>query len=98
MTRTISKARPVSEGHISGSFEPHHLVRLLGSSALSGGTLRGLGLALGIAAGVTLGAGSTSAQNYTAGGGNATNAPTGNATAVGFGAQTTGANASAFGN
>jgi autotransporter-associated beta strand protein len=41
----------VSAVQVSGSFEPHRrLARLLGSSALAAGTLRGLALAAGVAA------------------------------------------------
>src|SRR5258708_32542941 len=71
--------------------------RLLGSSALAGGRLRALALAAGVAAVASFGAGFASAADYAAGGG-VNNAPGGNATAVGSGAQTTGVSASAFGN
>lgn len=73
-----------------------HRTGLLGSRALAAGTMRGLALAAGVAAGVTLGGSYALAGDYAAGGG-IINAPSGSATAVGSGAQTTGSFASAFG-
>ena len=65
---------------------------LLSTSALAGGALRGLVMA----AGVALVANPASAQDYSAGGG-VINPPSGEATAVGQGATTTGVSASAYG-
>ena len=65
---------------------------LLSTSALAGGALRGLVMA----AGAALVANPASAQDYSAGGG-VINPPSGEATAVGSGATTTGTAASAYG-
>src|SRR4051794_13424329 len=70
--------------------------RLLASSALAGGTLRGFVLAAAVTTGVSLAARHAAAADYAAGGG-VNNPVSGNATAVGDNAQTTGSNASAFG-
>jgi hypothetical protein len=61
--------------------------RLLAGSAICGGTFRGLSLAAGVAATMSLSGSFAFAADYAAGGG-VNNAPSGFATAVGSGAAT----------
>jgi hypothetical protein len=66
------------------------------NSPMSRRKLQGLALVACFAAILSLGCGSASAADYSAGGG-VVNAPSGNATAVGSGASTLGTSATAFG-
>ena len=75
---------------LSGSLDR----RLLATSALAGSTLRGLSLAAGVAA-ASLSIVPAMGQDFATGGG-VNNTSPGNATAIGAGATTTGADATAL--
>lgn len=104
MTRTISKAGRASAVQLSSSLDPRHRrTRLLASSMLCGGTLRGLAVAAGMM--TALGVSPAFAQcfsgttgNLLAAGCNVAAAIGASSTAVGQGAEANGAFATVYGN